>query len=296
MTAEAPRVDAARISRVSKPVGEGSFGSTVVSVAHWKQSWKKKKQKVALKRAIDPKEKVVELEASLQDLDDVVRREPQNGVAVAKRSALAKALEKAKALVREALQQAPGTDIVPAELFALQASPNPFMQKFFGVTSVGGELNVIMEAALCPLAVAMRSLLGRDPLAVVRAARDIALGLEFLHKEGMPHLALHPNNVLLKTWPWRDDVAMALEHARPENGKCTLHFQLTDHGGGLARAASRAKGSRYAAPELLTGYAGVEWESFDIALEKRCDAWSYGSVLLEMLTGKAPWSCLLYTF
>ena len=58
VTKEAPRVDAARISRVSKPVGEGSFGSTVVSVAHWKQSWKKKKQKVALKRAIDPKEKV----------------------------------------------------------------------------------------------------------------------------------------------------------------------------------------------------------------------------------------------
>ena len=104
VTAEAPRVDAARISRVSKPVGEGSFGSTVVSVAHWKQSWKKKKQKVALKRAIDPKEKVVELEASLQDLDEVVALEPRNDVAVAKRNALAEALEKAKALVREAAQ------------------------------------------------------------------------------------------------------------------------------------------------------------------------------------------------
>ena len=302
VTAEAPRVDAARISRVSKPVGEGSFGSTVVSVAHWKQSWKKKKQKVALKRAIDPKEKVVELEASLQDLDEVVALEPRNNVAVVKRNAVAKALEKAKALVREALQQAPGTDIVPAELFALQASPNPFMQKFFGVTSVGGELNVIMEAALCPLMVAMRKGLGKDPLAIVRAARDIALGLEFLHQKEMPHLALHPNNVLLNQEGLEflhkkkgrrdtsDDVAMVLKHAR-EVGSA-LHFQLTDHGGGIARAASRAKASRYAAPELLCGYAGVEWESFDIALEKKCDAWSYGSVLLEMLTGKAPWSSL----
>jgi len=102
VTKEAPRVDAARISRVTKPVGAGAF--TVVSVATWKQSWKKKKQKVALKRAIDPKEKVVELEASLQDLDEVVALEPRNDDAVAKRNALAEALEKAKALVREAAQ------------------------------------------------------------------------------------------------------------------------------------------------------------------------------------------------
>ena len=106
VTKEAPRVDGARISRVSKPVGEGSFGSTVVSVAHWKQSWKKKKQQVALKRAIDPKEKVVELETSLQDLDEVVALEPRNDVAVAKRNALAEAVEKAKALVRDAAEGA----------------------------------------------------------------------------------------------------------------------------------------------------------------------------------------------
>ena len=146
-----------------------------------------------------------------------------------------------------------------------------------------------MEAALCPLVEAMRKGLGKDPLAIVRAARDIALGLEFLHQNEMPHLALHPNNVLLKgRRDTSDDVAMVLKHARKEGN--ALHFQLTDHGGGIARAASRAKGSRYAAPELLCGYAGVEWESFDIVLEKKCDAWSYGSVLLEMLTGKAPWS------
>jgi tetratricopeptide (TPR) repeat protein len=51
-----------------------------------------------------PKAKVVELEASLTDLDEVVRLEPRNDVAVAKRRAVSEALAKAKALVREAAQ------------------------------------------------------------------------------------------------------------------------------------------------------------------------------------------------
>ena len=51
-----------------------------------------------------PKAKVVELEASLQDLDEVVALEPRNDVAVAKRRAVSEALSAAKAAVREAAQ------------------------------------------------------------------------------------------------------------------------------------------------------------------------------------------------
>ena len=51
-----------------------------------------------------PKAKVVELEASLQDLDEVVALEPRNDVAVAKRKAVSEALSAAKAAVREAAQ------------------------------------------------------------------------------------------------------------------------------------------------------------------------------------------------
>ena len=54
--------------------------------------------------AATPKAKVVELEASLADLDEVVRLEPRNDVAVAKRKAVVESLAKAKALVREAAQ------------------------------------------------------------------------------------------------------------------------------------------------------------------------------------------------
>ncbi len=261
VTQEAPRVDAARISRVRETVGTGGFGDTIVSAAKWQQSWKKKKLSVALKCATEA---------------------------------------------------AHGTDVAPAELFALRERPNPFLQKFFGVTSVNGVLNVIMELGW-PLAEAMQQGLRQDPLAVVRAARDMALGLGFLHKEGFPHLALHPNNVLLKgRRNASDDVAMALKHARDENGG--LNFQLTDHGGGLPRAARRAgAGSHYAAPELLHVQSNIalrtwqqatspsdsgksrSWQQVAnykdlLAAPEPCDAWSYGSVLLELLTGKAPWS------
>ena len=59
--------------------------------------------------AATPKAKVVELEASLQDLDEVFALEPRNDVAVAKRRAVSEALAKAKALVREAAQPVPLT-------------------------------------------------------------------------------------------------------------------------------------------------------------------------------------------
>ena len=64
------------------------------------------RERLALSAAT-PKAKVVELEASLTDLDEVVALEPRNDVAVAKRKAVSEALAKAKALVREAAQARP---------------------------------------------------------------------------------------------------------------------------------------------------------------------------------------------
>ena len=244
VTAEAPRVDAARISRVSKPVGEGSFG-TVVSATTWKQSWRKKKQKVALKSA--------------------------TGAGL-------------------------GTDVAPAELFALQERPNPFVLQVHGVTSIDGLPNVLMELGMCSLADAMQTGLGRDRREAVRAARDIALGLEFMHKKGVSHLALHPKNVLLarKSTQASANASRVFQHARSDSTESwphdVVHCKLTDQKDVSVAAQRAAEGSHYSAPELLSGYAGVEWESFDIALEKKCDVWSYGAVLAELLTGEAPWA------
>ena len=64
--------------------------------------------------------------------------------------------------------------------------------------------------------------------------------------------------------------------------RSTVHCKLADFGRGVAAAAQRAAaGSRYAAPELLCDQADVQ--------PSKCDAWSYGTCLLELLSGKPPW-------
>ena len=153
--------------------------------------------------------------------------------------------------------------VAPADLFALRELPNPNVVELHGVASVDGELNVVMELAKKSLAAGIRDDdLGGNRLDAVRAARDVVLGLSFLHEHGIAHLGLHTENVLLAD-------------------RATVHCKLSDFGGGVAAAAQRAAaGSRYAAPELLRDEADVQ--------PTKCDAWSYGSVLLELLSGKAP--------
>ena len=155
--------------------------------------------------------------------------------------------------------------VAPADLFALRELPNPNVVELHGVASVDGELNVVMELAKKSLAAGIRDDdLGGNRLDAVRAARDVVLGLSFLHEHGIAHLGLHTENVLLAD-------------------RSTVHCKLSDFGGGVAAAAQRAAaGSRYAAPELLRDEADVQPE--------KCDAWSCGGVLVELLSGKAPWA------
>ena len=273
VTREAPRVDGDNL-RAPEPedsLGEGQFG-TVVSKTMWEQTWCKK-MKVALKRA-----------------------------------------------ATWAAGQA--EDVAPAELFASQGRPNPFLLRMHGVASVGGQVNVIMELGRCSLADQIETGLYKgNRLEAVRAARDIWLGLEHLHTVlGTPHLALHPNNIVLARSSAKrasDDVASALLHARTGSGRLKLtdvaieHCKLTDYGGGVVKAARRAtEGSHYAAPELTAVASEISLQVYHaaraqklaksqswrralhyrhlLAAPERCDAWSYGSVLVELLSGKAP--------
>ena len=62
--------------------------------------------------------------------------------------------KKMKVALKRAATWAAGQaeDVAPAELFASQGRPNPFLLRMHGVASVGGQVNVIMELGRCSLA------------------------------------------------------------------------------------------------------------------------------------------------
>ena len=114
-----------------------------------------------------------------------------------------------------------------------------------GVASVDGELNVVTELAKASLA-AGRDGLGRNRLDAVRAARDVALGLDFLHQHGI--FSVSTENVLLAD-------------------RSTVHCKLSDFGGGVAAATPRAARALATQPEL---------RATEATSSPKCDAWSYG--------------------
>ena len=245
VTAEAPRIDADTISRVRKPLGEGSFG-TVVSATTWKQSWRKKKQKVALKsatgaglgngrrarRAVCPTgaAEPVCLASAWRDINRWLTQCADGAGHV-----LAGGCDANGSRAGPPRGGARGARYsTRARIHAQEGrvSPGPAPEK----RPPGPEINA-----------GERQRVPRVPARAERFHRVLAARRRSLQAHG------------------------------PKGRIC-------------GRAARAAEGSHYSAPELLSGYAGVEWESFDIALEKKCDVWSYGAVLAELLTGEAPWA------
>ena len=100
---------------------------------------------------------------------------------------------------------------------------------------------------------------GMTAAAAVYLARQLAAGLHAAHQEGILHLGLKPENVLVE----------------PQG-----HARLMDFG--LApppSAAEATAGVEYLAPEQLDGHAG----------DASCDVYAFGAVLYETVTGKAPY-------
>jgi serine/threonine protein kinase len=99
--------------------------------------------------------------------------------------------------------------------------------------------------------------------------QGIAAGVLYLHTSGVVHGNLSGNNVLIDSW-----------------GKaCLTDFGLSTICGGLAQSAvyiGSPGAIRWAAPELIIGTG--QHSTFE------SDIYSFGSIMLQVFSGKLPWS------
>jgi hypothetical protein len=102
------------------------------------------------------------------------------------------------------------------------------------------------------------------------AAYGIAAGLAHLHEKDIPHRKLRPENVILddNLWPQVSDYVMS--------------WLFTDQA-----TLTRFPAILYLAPEVLNGTVG-EKSSVDDWF--RCDVYSYGMILYQLVVGLRPWS------
>jgi Tol biopolymer transport system component len=117
--------------------------------------------------------------------------------------------------------------------------------------------------------------LGRGPLPAREAltmARQLADALQAAHDKGIIHRDLKPGNVALTP----DGQVKVLDFGiakilAPGDGDATMTGDQTERGAVIGTAA-------YMSPEQARG----------LPLDKRTDIWSFGCLLFEMVTGRAP--------
>jgi len=107
-----------------------------------------------------------------------------------------------------------------------------------------------------------------DPGTASDVARQVAEALDYCHKQGVIHRDIKPANVLLD----REGRAYLCDLG--------LGQSLTDVSITYFKEDKRVGTAAYMAPEIVRGDAG----------DSRCDVYSFGAMLYEMLTGEPPYS------
>ncbi len=103
----------------------------------------------------------------------------------------------------------------------------------------------------------------------IRITEQVASALDYAHRQGVIHRDIKPENVLL-----HEDVAMVMDFGIALAARHVSEARLTETGLSIGTPA-------YMSPEQVSG---------ERALDARCDVYSLGAVLYEMLTGETPYT------
>ena len=137
----------------------------------------------------------------------------------------------------------------------------------------GNELSVVMELSeggTLKNHIQNQGKMSEDE--IVLLVRQMLEGLSYLHQAGVLHKDLKPSNILMKGFDIKlSDYALA-ELVDPRLSACRKEQQRSDE-------LHRGDSLPYMAPEVIK----------DIEVTEKSDVWSFGCVVLEMLTGRVPW-------
>eukprot|EP01028_Stygiella_incarcerata_P002898 TRINITY_DN15567_c0_g1_i1.p1 TRINITY_DN15567_c0_g1~~TRINITY_DN15567_c0_g1_i1.p1 ORF type:complete len:873 (+),score=228.74 TRINITY_DN15567_c0_g1_i1:108-2726(+) len=128
-----------------------------------------------------------------------------------------------------------------------------------------------------------------------KIARDVACALAHLHSKGMVHGALTSENVLLDLETGEESIVVVSESDDPFGGSHPLDLRievkLADFDLQAFRRVGQTKNAvllghstlRYSAPEIVLG-------DDKSPVKKESDVFSFGMILLELATGRIPYS------
>eukprot|EP00730_Choanoeca_flexa_P004244 TRINITY_DN11640_c2_g3_i9.p1 TRINITY_DN11640_c2_g3~~TRINITY_DN11640_c2_g3_i9.p1 ORF type:complete len:817 (+),score=178.68 TRINITY_DN11640_c2_g3_i9:44-2452(+) len=158
---------------------------------------------------------------------------------------------------------------IQQEALLLQRLPHPHIVRYFGATTTHDAVNVFME--LAPLGSIKDYLDAHGPAEVdvsLKYGHQIAQALAHLHHHGIIHRDVKGANVLLAS---PDHAKLAdFGDARVLQGDCTLTGEVNSCHGSPA----------WMSPETIKG----------VNIGRKTDVWSLACLLVELLTGLAPWA------
>lgn len=191
---------------------------------------------------------------------------------------------------------------IKEEMEVLEMLNHPNIVQYYGVEVHREKVNIFME--YCEGG-SLASLLehGRieDEMVTQVYTLELLEGLAYLHQSGVVHRDIKPENILLDFNGVIKYVDFGAAKKIARNGTVMARFSVSgssDHGSGdkrnqdtnnheeLPTGLQEMMGTpMYMAPESITGSANKGKFGAD-------DVWSLGCVVLEMITGRRPWSNL----